>query len=111
MILEVGDIQFLSNAHVLHARTAYKDYPPPADRRHLMRLWLATPENEGGWRLPFTDTNEKKRGGIQVNDTRPRAPLDAEWVSHMLNPAHKSIKYLLRLDHVLVWNQKKMEKP
>jgi hypothetical protein len=24
MILEVGDVQFLSNAHVLHARTAYK---------------------------------------------------------------------------------------
>jgi hypothetical protein len=24
MILEVGDIQFLSNAHILHARTAYK---------------------------------------------------------------------------------------
>jgi hypothetical protein len=24
MVLEVGDIQFLSNAHLLHARTAYK---------------------------------------------------------------------------------------
>jgi hypothetical protein len=24
MILEVGDIQFVSNAHLLHARTAYK---------------------------------------------------------------------------------------
>lgn len=32
MILEIGDIQFLSNAHVLHSRTAYKDYPPPAPR-------------------------------------------------------------------------------
>lgn len=78
MILEIGDIQFLSNAHVLHARTAYKDYAPPAPRRHLMRLWLATPENEGGWKLPFVDSNEKKRGGIQVNDTPPRATLDAE---------------------------------
>lgn len=78
MVLEVGDIQFLSNAHVLHARTAYKDYPPPAPRRHLMRLWLSTPENEGGWALPMPDAHEKKRGGIQVNDTAPRAPLDAE---------------------------------
>ena len=78
MILEVGDIQFLSNAHVLHSRTAYKDYPPPAPRRHLMRLWLATPESEGGWRLPFRDSDEKKRGGVQVDDTRPVAPLDAE---------------------------------
>ncbi|KAJ0426551.1 hypothetical protein BJY00DRAFT_322807 [Aspergillus carlsbadensis] len=78
MILEVGDIQFVSNSHVLHARTAYRDYAPPAPRRHLMRLWLATPENEGGWRLPFWDSNEKKRGGVQVDDTAPVAPLDAE---------------------------------
>ncbi|KAI6288973.1 hypothetical protein MCOR27_000543 [Pyricularia oryzae] len=78
MILEVGDIQFLSNAHILHARTAYKDFPPPAPRRHLLRLWLSTPDNEGGWVLPFPDSGEKKRGGIQVNNTPPRCPLDAE---------------------------------
>ncbi|WPH04154.1 Hypothetical protein R9X50_00704000 [Acrodontium crateriforme] len=78
MVLEIGDIQFLTNSHVLHSRTAYKDYPPPAPRRHLMRLWLATPEDEGGWKLPFTDSRHKKRGGVQVNDTPPRAPLDAE---------------------------------
>ncbi|KAL4921518.1 hypothetical protein BDW62DRAFT_198085 [Aspergillus aurantiobrunneus] len=78
MILEVGDIQFVSNSHVLHSRTEYKDYAPPAPRRHLMRLWLSTPENEGGWRLPFWDSNEKKRGGVQVDDTPPVALLDAE---------------------------------
>ncbi|PLB36033.1 TauD/TfdA family dioxygenase [Aspergillus candidus] len=78
MILEVGDIQFVSNSHVLHARTAYTDHAPPTPRRHLMRLWLATPEHEGGWRLPFWDSNEKKRGGIQVDDQAPVAPLDAE---------------------------------
>lgn len=78
MILEVGDIQFLSNAHVLHARTAYKDHAPPAPRRHLMRLWLATPEGEGGWKLPFCDSGERKRGGIQVDDVGPVAHLDAD---------------------------------
>lgn len=78
MILDIGDIQFLSNNHVFHARTAYKDYAPPAPRRHLMRLWLSTPEGEGGWKLPFHDSKEKKRGGIQVNDNPPVAPLDAE---------------------------------
>ncbi|EFQ99038.1 taurine catabolism dioxygenase TauD [Nannizzia gypsea CBS 118893] len=78
MVLDVGDIQFLSNSQVLHARTAYKDFPPPAPRRHLMRLWLSTPEDEGGWNLPFWDTNEKKRGGIQVNDNAPVANLDAD---------------------------------
>ncbi|KAJ5662686.1 hypothetical protein N7462_011612 [Penicillium macrosclerotiorum] len=78
MVLDIGDIQFLSNAHILHARTAYTDHAPPAPRRHLMRLWLATPESEGGWKLPFWDSNEKKRGGIQVDDQPPVAPLDAE---------------------------------
>ncbi|KAF2758241.1 Clavaminate synthase-like protein [Pseudovirgaria hyperparasitica] len=78
MVLDVGDIQFLSNEHVLHSRTEYKDYPAPAPRRHLMRLWLSTPESEGGWRLPFKDSREKKRGGIQVNNTKPVAPEDAE---------------------------------
>jgi hypothetical protein len=73
MILEPGDIQLLSNTHVFHARTAYKDYPPGSMdeqggervRRHLMRLWLSVPESEGGWKTPFHDSNEKKRGGIQ----------------------------------------------
>ncbi|EEH47690.2 uncharacterized protein PADG_03774 [Paracoccidioides brasiliensis Pb18] len=78
MVLDVGDIQFLANSHILHARTEYKDYPPPAPRRHLMRLWLATPESKGGWTLPFWDTNEKKRGGIQVNNQPPVALLDAD---------------------------------
>lgn len=78
MVLDIGDIQFVSNEHVLHARTEYKDHAPPAPRRHLMRLWLATPENEGGWKLPFHDSGEKKRGGIQVNDNPPIAHLDAE---------------------------------
>lgn len=77
MVLEVGDIQFLSNEHVFHARTEYKDNAPPAPRRHLMRLWLATPQDEGGWSLPFADNHDKKRGGVQVDDTPPVAPLDA----------------------------------
>ena len=80
MILEVGDIQFLSNAHILHARTAYRDYGPDSGmpRRHLMRLWLSTPLDEGGWRLPFHDNDERKRGGIQVDDTPPVARSDAD---------------------------------
>ncbi|KAF2723449.1 Clavaminate synthase-like protein [Polychaeton citri CBS 116435] len=78
MVLEVGDIQWLSNEHVLHSRTAYKDHAPPTPRRHLMRLWLATPESEGGWHLPFHDSDEKKRGGVQVDDTPPKYPLTGE---------------------------------
>lgn len=78
MVLDIGDIQFLSNAHIFHSRTAYKDHLPPQPRRHLMRLWLGTPESEGGWRLPFEDSDEKKRGGIQVNNNPPVVTYDAE---------------------------------
>ncbi|KAG8528470.1 uncharacterized protein KY384_007388 [Bacidia gigantensis] len=82
MVLEVGDLQFVSNLHVLHARTAYRDHAPPKPRRHLMRLWLSNPEGEGegkgGWRLPFHDSGFERRGGIQVNDVAAVANLDAE---------------------------------
>lgn len=61
MVLQPGDIQLLANTHVFHARTAYKDWPArsvdergrPRIRRHLMRLWLATPADEGGWTLAY----------------------------------------------------------
>ncbi|MFP6641934.1 MAG: TauD/TfdA family dioxygenase, partial [Myxococcota bacterium] len=40
--LEPGDIQFVNNYHVLHARTAYEDDHETGQVRHLKRLWLAT---------------------------------------------------------------------
>jgi hypothetical protein len=42
MDLEPGDIQFVNNYHVLHARTAYEDDREAGVIRHLKRLWLAT---------------------------------------------------------------------
>jgi alpha-ketoglutarate-dependent taurine dioxygenase len=39
MWLEPGDMQFLSNHSIAHARTAYED--DPAAPRHLLRLWLS----------------------------------------------------------------------
>lgn len=41
MDLEPGDIQLLSNHTNLHARTEYQDHDDPAERRHLLRLWLS----------------------------------------------------------------------
>ena len=86
MVLDPGDIQFLSNNHVFHARTAYKDWAAGSTddrgntrvRRHLMRLWLSVPQEEDGWKLPYPDAGNKKRGGIQVDNTPPICPLDAE---------------------------------
>ena len=42
MDLEPGDIQFVNNYHILHARTAYVDNRETGQVRHLKRLWLST---------------------------------------------------------------------
>src|SRR5258708_17317385 len=38
-----GDIQFLHNHTILHARSEYEDWPEVERKRHLLRLWLAPP--------------------------------------------------------------------
>jgi len=42
MMLEPGDMQFINNYHVLHARHAYQDDRAARRIRHLKRLWLET---------------------------------------------------------------------
>ncbi len=42
MDFEPGDMQFVNNYHVLHARTAYRDDRESGQVRHLKRLWLET---------------------------------------------------------------------
>lgn len=43
--LEPGDIQLLHNHQILHARSAFTDYPnSDIKRRHLLRLWLCPPD-------------------------------------------------------------------
>ncbi|KAI8984480.1 hypothetical protein BDF20DRAFT_911574 [Mycotypha africana] len=51
MKLEVGDMQFVQNYQILHARTAYTDIPGAT--RHLLRLWLLVDDKEVGWEMPF----------------------------------------------------------
>ncbi len=44
MKFQRGDIQFLNNRTILHARTDYVDNPDPARKRLLYRLWLMMPD-------------------------------------------------------------------
>jgi len=73
-----GDIQFLHNHTILHARTGYEDWPEAERKRHLLRLWLAPP---GARPLPpvfaecYGDITIGDRGGIICKGTRPHAPL------------------------------------
>jgi hypothetical protein len=73
-----GDIQFLHNHTILHARTAYEDWLDADRKRHLLRLWLAPP---GARPLPpvfaecYGDITIGDRGGIICKGTRLHAPL------------------------------------
>ena len=79
MVLQPGDVQLLSNHHVLHSRTAYEDWPEPGRRRHLLRLWLAC---DDGPRLPEAMagrlglTARGRPNGICVPGVRFVAPLE-----------------------------------
>ena len=54
-----GDMQFINNHTILHARQAYEDYEAPALKRHLLRVWIALP---AGKRRPLAPVlNERYR--------------------------------------------------
>ena len=75
-----GDIQFLHNHQLLHARTSYEAWPEPERRRHLLRLWLSVAD---GRSLPAdfearygTIEPGQPRGGIRVPGATLQAPLE-----------------------------------
>jgi hypothetical protein len=57
MSFRVGDVQFLNNYLVLHARTDYEDWPEPERKRDLLRLWLTV-------RRPLDLPPDFAKGGI-----------------------------------------------
>lgn len=56
MAFQEGDMQFLKNSVVLHARTEYEDWDDPEEKRHLLRLWLSAPD--------FADGDDRLRSGF-----------------------------------------------
>lgn len=77
-----GDIQLLHNHQILHARTAYEDFPEPERKRHLLRLWLSA---RNGRELPPAFAERygeiaagRIRGGIRVPGQVLQAPLEAQ---------------------------------
>lgn len=72
MQLQVGDMQFVNNHHVLHARTAYEDDRPNKKVRHLKRLWLETDlihddDKPERFRLGRTDSYWARQGPTKSN--------------------------------------------
>jgi Taurine catabolism dioxygenase TauD, TfdA family len=78
-----GDIQLLHNHVTVHSRTEFVDFPEPEKKRHLLRLWLATP---GGRPLSSAFMNrygkamlgKRPAGGVIVPGMTFRAPIEAE---------------------------------
>ena len=73
-----GDIQFLHNHTILHARSAYEDWAEVERKRHLLRLWLSPP---GARPLPpvfaecYGSLTIGDRGGIICKGTLLHVPL------------------------------------
>lgn len=79
MEFEVGDIQMLCDHAILHAREGFTDPLPPQPGRHILRLWLSIPPENGGWPTPYPDSSYFKRGGVQVNKTDGPTKETIEW--------------------------------
>ncbi len=80
-----GDIYYVFNHVHLHARTAYEDWPEQHRRRHLLRLWLASP----GCRPLHPSIAEDMTGIKLVVGTELKTPMDMTLVGPAL-----SINYL-----------------
>jgi len=79
MQLQPGDMQFVYNHSQLHDRTGFRDWPDPADRRHLLRLWLSLPGDRdlpGCFAERYGSIEVGNRGGIVTAAIRLHAPLD-----------------------------------
>jgi len=63
--LEPGDIQFANNYCIFHARTDFEDYPEPERKRHMLRLWLSTPNSR-----PLPPWFEKRFGSVAPGAAR-----------------------------------------
>jgi hypothetical protein len=67
MTMQPGDMQFVNNYHVLHARAAYEDDRSAGRIRHLKRLWLETDlladdDKPARFRLGRTDSYWASKG-------------------------------------------------
>jgi Taurine catabolism dioxygenase TauD, TfdA family len=68
--LRPGEMYFLNNYTILHARTAFDDGDTPEDdRRHLLRLWLEAP-----WIRPVHPHVHLFEGGVGIAAVSGRTP-------------------------------------
>jgi len=86
MRLEPGDMQFLNNHVVYHARGAFEDDPRPERGRLLYRLWLCVPNHRAlpvGHEVLWRNVEAGElRGGIGLGEHMPAstsARMERQW--------------------------------
>ncbi len=80
MEFKPGDIQILHNHQILHDRTDFEDWPDEERKRHLLRLWIVSPNGRPlppifSERYGSVKIGSRKRGGIRVVGQKLTAPL------------------------------------
>lgn len=65
MAFEPGDLQFVINRLIYHARTDFEDHPEPDRKRHVLRMWLATPNSR-----PLPESWRESYGSIEPGAVR-----------------------------------------
>lgn len=63
--MERGDILLLNNWTLLHRRTEFEDFPEPAKKRHLIRIWLSMPNSR-----PIDQSFEDNFGSTKAGTVR-----------------------------------------
>ena len=80
MEFEPGDIQILHNHQILHDRTDFEDWPDGERKRHLLRLWIVSPNGRPlppifSERYGSVQIGSRERGGVRVVGQKLTAPL------------------------------------
>ena len=70
MDFQEGDIQFINNHTMMHAREAYEDHDEPGRQRHLLRMWIAVPDAR---RRPLADALAGRYHWVREGGIPPKA--------------------------------------
>jgi TfdA family taurine catabolism dioxygenase TauD len=65
MGFEPGDMQFVINRLIYHSRTDFEDHPDPDLKRHVLRMWLATPASR-----PLPESWKESYGAVEAATVR-----------------------------------------